>query len=63
MPLTSPRAPTWAIPLLAAALAAEAGLNLPLATATKAQFERLVAAGHGGLDKSGVAELTFKGRG
>ena len=37
-------------------------LNLPLAVAAKKQFERLVAAGLGGLDKSGVAELTFKGR-
>lgn len=44
-------------------LAEAAGLQLPLAQATKAQFDRLVAAGHGGLDKSGVAELTFKGRG
>ncbi|MBS0660357.1 MAG: NAD(P)-dependent oxidoreductase [Verrucomicrobia bacterium] len=48
---------------IALELAREAGLNLPLAAATKAQFDRLVAAGHGGLDKSGVAELTFKGRG
>ncbi len=39
-----------------------AGLKLPLATATKEQFERMVAQGLGGLDKSGVAELTFPGR-
>jgi 3-hydroxyisobutyrate dehydrogenase len=38
------------------------GLNLPLATATKKQFDRMVAGGLGELDKSGVAELTFKGR-
>ncbi|HYP17986.1 MAG TPA: NAD(P)-dependent oxidoreductase [Opitutus sp.] len=43
-------------------LGCEAGLNLPLAAATKLQYERLVALGLGGLDKSGVAELTFKGR-
>jgi 3-hydroxyisobutyrate dehydrogenase len=40
----------------------EAGLNLPLALATKLQFEKLVGMGQGGLDKSAVAELTFKGR-
>ena len=40
----------------------EAGLNLPLALATKFQFEKLVGMGRGGLDKSAVAELTFKGR-
>jgi len=38
------------------------GLNLPLATATKKQYDRMVAAGLGELDKSGIAELTFKGR-
>lgn len=43
-------------------LGRDAGLTLPLAAATKAQFERLQALGLGGLDKSGVAELTFKGR-
>ncbi len=43
-------------------LAAEEGLALPLATATKAQFVRLMEAGKGELDKSAVAELTFKGR-
>ena len=37
-------------------------LNLPLAAATKKQFDRMVAGGLGGLDKSGVAELTFKHR-
>jgi 3-hydroxyisobutyrate dehydrogenase len=39
-----------------------AGLRLPLAAATKLQYETLVSLGLGGLDKSGVAELTFKGR-
>ena len=43
-------------------LGVDCGLNLPLAKATKEQFDRLVALGLGGLDKSGVAELTFKGR-
>jgi 3-hydroxyisobutyrate dehydrogenase len=39
------------------------GLNLPLATATKKQYDKMIAIGLGELDKSGVAELTFKGRG
>lgn len=39
-----------------------AGLHLPLASATKAQFDRMVASGLGELDKSGIAELTFPGR-
>lgn len=43
-------------------LGCEAGLQLPLAAAARLQFERLVGLGLGGLDKSGVAELTFKGR-
>lgn len=43
-------------------LGAAAGLNLPLAAATRLQFERMNALGLGALDKSGVAELTFKGR-
>jgi 3-hydroxyisobutyrate dehydrogenase len=43
-------------------LGAEAKLNLPLAAATKLQYDRMVALGLGGLDKSGIAELTFKDR-
>jgi 3-hydroxyisobutyrate dehydrogenase len=43
-------------------LGAGAGLTLPLAAATRLQYERLAALGLGGLDKSAVAELTFKGR-
>lgn len=39
------------------------GLNLPLATATKKQYDKMVTEGLGELDKSGIAELTFKGRG
>ncbi len=38
------------------------GLNLPLAAATKKQYDRLITLSLGELDKSGVAELTFKGR-
>jgi 3-hydroxyisobutyrate dehydrogenase len=37
-------------------------LNLPLAAATKKQYDRMIAGGLGELDKSGIAELTFKGR-
>ena len=48
---------------IALALARVAGLDLPLAAATKAQYDRMVALGLGELDKSGVAELTFPGRG
>ena len=43
-------------------LAREAGLELPLAAATKAQYDKMVFEGLGDLDKSGIAELTFKGR-
>jgi len=43
-------------------LGLDCGLNLPVAKATKEQFDRMVTLGLGGLDKSGVAELTFKGR-
>ncbi len=38
-------------------------LNLPLAAATFAQYTKLTKLGLGHLDKSGIAELTFKGRG
>jgi 3-hydroxyisobutyrate dehydrogenase len=38
------------------------GLKLPLTAATKKQYDRMVAQGLGELDKSGIAELTFKGR-
>lgn len=47
---------------IALALAKSTGLTLPLAQATCVQYERLLAAGKGGLDKSGIAELTFKSR-
>ena len=48
---------------IALSLAQDAGLNLPLAEATKKQYDRMVAEGFGELDKSGIAELTFPGRG
>ena len=47
---------------IAADIAANAGVSLPLNEATCAQFRKLVEDGKGDLDKSGVAELTFKGR-
>lgn len=47
---------------IALELAKAAGLNLPLAQATKDQYDRMVEIGKGELDKSGVAELTFPGR-
>ena len=47
---------------IALKLAKARGLNLPLAAVTKRQYDRMVAEGLGELDKSGIAELTFKGR-
>ena len=47
---------------IALSLADDTGLDLPLAKATKAQYDRMIAIGKGELDKSGVAELTFPGR-
>jgi 3-hydroxyisobutyrate dehydrogenase len=47
---------------IALAMAADAGLSLPLARATFAQFERMKELGLGQLDKSGVSELTFTSR-
>ena len=44
-------------------LADDEGISLPLAQATKAQYDRMIELGLGDLDKSGVAELTFPGRG
>lgn len=48
---------------IALALSKRAKLNLPLAATTCKQFNRMVQLGLGELDKSGIAELTFKGRG
>jgi 3-hydroxyisobutyrate dehydrogenase len=47
---------------LAWALGCASGLRLPVATATKVQYETMLALGLGDLDKSGIAELTFKRR-
>lgn len=47
---------------IALKLAKAQGLSLPLAAATKKQYDRMVTEGLGELDKSGVAELTFKSR-
>ena len=43
-------------------LARQLGLELPLSRATKEQYERMIAEDLGELDKSGIAELTFKDR-
>lgn len=48
---------------IAAALADGVGISLPVNDATKAQYDKMVEVGFGELDKSGIAELTFKGRG
>ncbi len=47
---------------IAVNLGKKAKLNLPLALAAKKQYDRMVTEGLGELDKSGIAELTFKGR-
>jgi 3-hydroxyisobutyrate dehydrogenase len=47
---------------IANALAADLGLSLPVSEATAAQYDRMVERGLGELDKSGVAELTFRSR-
>jgi 3-hydroxyisobutyrate dehydrogenase-like beta-hydroxyacid dehydrogenase len=48
---------------IALTLAKQQGIHTPLAAAAKKQFDTMVKVGLGELDKSGVAELTFKGRG
>src|SRR6266403_1879674 len=47
---------------IALELARNLGLDLPLARATKEQYNRMIAEGLSELDKSGIAELTFKDR-
>ena len=44
-------------------VAEQAGIEVPLAKATLSQYQKMVDVGLGELDKSGVAELTFSGRG
>ena len=47
---------------IALALASQVALDLPLARATHEQYRRLIDLGKGELDKSAVAELSFKDR-
>jgi 3-hydroxyisobutyrate dehydrogenase-like beta-hydroxyacid dehydrogenase len=47
---------------IALGLAAASGIQAPLAQATFDQYTKLTEMGKGELDKSGIAELTFKGR-
>lgn len=47
---------------IANAVAAMAGVRVPLSHAAENQYRRMVELGLGGLDKSGIAELTFPGR-
>ncbi len=47
---------------IALALARQNKLSLPLAQATKRQYDTMKKLGLGDLDKSGIAELTFPGR-
>jgi 3-hydroxyisobutyrate dehydrogenase len=47
---------------IALKLAKDQKLNLPLAAATKKQYDRMIQLSLGELDKSGIAELTFQGR-
>lgn len=48
---------------IALALARQKRRAVPLAKATYQQYQKMIQKGFGGLDKSGVAELTFPGRG
>jgi 3-hydroxyisobutyrate dehydrogenase-like beta-hydroxyacid dehydrogenase len=48
---------------IACELAKEQGIAVPLSDAARKQYDLMVAKGLGELDKSGVAELTFRGRG
>ena len=48
---------------IAVSLARQAGIAVPLGEASLSQYQKMIGLGLGELDKSGVAELTFKGRG
>ncbi|MEW6304484.1 MAG: NAD(P)-dependent oxidoreductase [Verrucomicrobiota bacterium] len=48
---------------IALSVAKDKKMDLPLATATFKQYSKMVKVGLGELDKSGIAELTFTGRG
>ncbi len=43
-------------------LAKSAGVAVPVSQATEAQYKKMIDLGLGDLDKSGISELTFKGR-
>jgi 3-hydroxyisobutyrate dehydrogenase len=47
---------------IALQLAEQQGLCLPLLEASKRQYDQMVKAGLGDIDKSGISELTFKSR-
>jgi 3-hydroxyisobutyrate dehydrogenase len=47
---------------IANALAAAAGVSVPLSHATETQYRKMIDLGLGELDKSGIAELTFPDR-
>lgn len=47
---------------IALKLGKDLGLTLPLSIATKKQYDRMISEGLGELDKSGIAQLTFKDR-
>lgn len=47
---------------IANALAKSAEIAVPLSQATETQYKKMIELGLGELDKSGIAELTFKGR-
>jgi 3-hydroxyisobutyrate dehydrogenase len=47
---------------IALELAEQQGLRLPLLEASKRQYDQMVKAGLGDIDKSGISELTFKSR-
>jgi len=47
---------------IANGLASEAGIIVPLSNAAEAQYRKMIELGLGGLDKSGIAELTFPDR-
>jgi 3-hydroxyisobutyrate dehydrogenase-like beta-hydroxyacid dehydrogenase len=47
---------------IANTMAGIAGMSAPLSRATETQYRRMIELGLGGLDKSGIAELTFPNR-
>jgi 3-hydroxyisobutyrate dehydrogenase-like beta-hydroxyacid dehydrogenase len=47
---------------IANALARAVGVRVPLSHAAETQYQKMIELGLGGLDKSGVAELTFPAR-